>query len=1446
MLTCATCGRENPDDFNFCGQCGTRLSREEPATPANGSEQADGRHPQRVGDGRYRIQSFLGEGGRKRVYLAHDVALDRDVALGMVKTAGLDERGRVRVRREAQAMARLGDHPHIVTVHDIGEERGEPYIVSQYMAGGALADVLDDAPDRRLDLETLVAVGTSVCRALEHAHAHGIVHRDLKPANVWLTRDGTAKLGDFGLAFSLDQARVTRAGAIVGTAAYMAPEQALGHQPDAASDLYSLGAMLYEMATGRPPFVGDDVVTVISQHANAEPVAPSWHVPGIPEELETLILALLAKAPADRPAGAAEVRKRLAAMPTAPPAPEEQSQRADEQSRVEGLAEGVFVGRQHEVDRLRTGLEEALDGRGRLLMLVGEPGIGKTRTAQELVTFARLRGARVLVGRNYEAEGAPAYWPWVQMARSFMGDCSPQEILDVMGAGAPDIARVIPEVRELVPNIEPPRSLEPEQARFRFFDAVATFLRNVAQRTPLVLVLDDLHWADAPSLRLLQFVARELSDSRILVLGTYRDVELGRRHPLSQALADLSREGLVDRVLLRGLTEQDVARYIEVAAHLEPPRRLVRAIHEETEGNPFFVSEIVNLLAAEGELEEPERLADWTFTIPQGVREVLGRRLDQLSEDCNAILAIASVLGREFSLEVLEGVAELPRDRTLELVEEARGARILDERGDRSLRFAFSHALVREALYEELGVTQRVRLHRRTAEVIEEICGEEREPHLEELAHHFLEAQELDRAIEYSEAAAHRAVEVMAFEESADLYAKALQALELRSPQPTRRHVELMVALGMAQSRATDGRRARATFGRAADIARELGESDLFAASVLGLATWIVIGTSSDEVTELIEEALAELHPGDSALRARLLVRLSVATYFSRPGQREQYAREALEMARRIDEPDTLAAVLEHAHFTLSSPARTEERLEIASELIEAAERAGDSEYAIEGHGMRLIDLLEMGDIEGVDREMPVYSRGAATLREPNFLRFATIRHAMRLLLAGRFDEVEPLLEGHAPHRARHELEQNTIQAFAVVTFTLRRLQGRAEEVDAAFPEFAAQYPAVPAWRTGLALLHVEMGRLDEARAELDALVADDFAAVPRDANWVVSLANLSEVAHRVGAREHAAAIYEEVVPYAHRNVVVGGGWVCWGSISRYLGMLATTLGRYDDAERHFAVALQMNQRLKARPLIALTRSDFAHMLAERGGPDDLPQANELIGEALRAAGDLGMRSLVERAFALRLRLQGTDAADVGTSIDAVAAVVEDERPDLSGHTAPDGTVTILFSDIERSTEINERLGDRRWLEVLREHNTIVRDQVRVHGGFEVKSQGDGFMIVFARPLAGVECAVGIQRALAARAEDGGEPVRVRMGLHTGEAIRERDDFFGRNVVVAARIAAQARGGEVLVSAPLRELADGAADIAFGEPRELDLKGLSGTYLVHSVEWDVAHAGAGA
>jgi hypothetical protein len=660
----------------FCRGCGSSLTQTAPPTRTP-TPQPTPALPAAFADGRYQVQRFLGEGGRKRVYLAHDTKLDRDVAIAVIKTEGLDEAGLARVRREAQAMGRLGDHPHIVTAFDIGDEGGQPYIVSQYMAGGDLEGLLQQAENRRLPLDQALRIAVEVRHALEHAHSRGIIHRDLKPGNIWLTEDRTAKLGDFGLAVALDRSRVTQAGMMLGTVAYMPPEQALGREADTRSDLYSWGCVFYEMVTGRPPFLGDDSVAIISQHINTAPVAPSWHNPEVPRTLEALIMRCLAKDPDVRPESAAALPEALSAVMTTAPAAAKQT--AEEANPLDRLAGGVFVGREKEMDELRAGLEDALSGRGRLLMLVGEPGIGKTRTSEEFATYAGLRNAQVLWGRCYEGEGAPAYWPWVQVVRSYVHDRDPKELMSEMGPGAADIAQVVSEVRERLPGLPEPPALEPEQARFRLFDSITTFLKNASKGQPIVLVLDDLHWADKPSLLLLQFLARELRGARLMVLATYRDVELRRQHPLSQTLGELSREGLSQRILLRGLTERDVARFIEITSGISPPQALVDAVYRETEGNPFFVNEIVRLLVADGRLERPEEVKSWSVTIPQGVREVVGRRLDHLSEECNGVLTVASVIGREFGLDALERVSDVTNDRLLEVLEEAVAARVVAE-----------------------------------------------------------------------------------------------------------------------------------------------------------------------------------------------------------------------------------------------------------------------------------------------------------------------------------------------------------------------------------------------------------------------------------------------------------------------------------------------------------------------------------------------------------------------------------------------------------------------------------------------------------------------------------------------------------------------------------------------------------------------------------------------
>jgi hypothetical protein len=369
-------------------------------------------------DGRYQVTAFLGEGGRKQVYLAHDTRLNRDVAFAVIKTEGLDANGRQRIQREAEAMGRLSGHPHIVTIYDVGETAvlgetgGQPYIVSEYMAGGDVEALIGEAENHQLDLERAIAIADQVSQALVHTHADSVVHRDLKPGNIWLAEDGTAKLGDFGLAFAASDTRMTTEGTMLGTVAYMPPEQALGNAATPQSDLYALGCTLYEMVTGRPPFVGDDAVAVISQHLNTAPVAPSWNREDCPPALEALIETLLAKPPEDRPNSAKAVRSELASIDLTT------ASTAEHQNPLDRLARGVFVGRDEEMQRLRRAFDNALGGHGELVMLVGQPGIGKTRTTHELETYARMRGAAVAWGRNHEASGAPPYMPWVQVGRT--------------------------------------------------------------------------------------------------------------------------------------------------------------------------------------------------------------------------------------------------------------------------------------------------------------------------------------------------------------------------------------------------------------------------------------------------------------------------------------------------------------------------------------------------------------------------------------------------------------------------------------------------------------------------------------------------------------------------------------------------------------------------------------------------------------------------------------------------------------------------------------------------------------------------------------------------------------------------------------------------------------------------------------------------------------------
>ena len=523
-----------------------------------------------------------------------------------------------------------------------------------------------------------------------------------------------------------------------------------------------------------------------------------------------------------------------------------------------------FVGREAELGALTVDLDAALAGRGGVVLVAGEPGIGKTRLAEELAVQASGRGVLVLWGRCWEGEGAPAFWPWVQVVRAYVQAADPTALRQEMGAGAADIAQLVPAVCERLPDLPAPPPTEPEAARFRLFDSLTGFLRAAAARRPLLLVLDDLHWADAPSLALLRFVGRALEGAGPLVVGCYRHTEVDQGHSLLGTLADLTRGQHHRRLLLGGLDEAEVASFIALVAGVAPPPALAVAVHQQTDGNPFFVTEVVRLLATQGQLGQPTETVSPLLAggLPEGVRAVVTQRLGRLSGDCRGVLEVAAVLGRGFRLRALQLASGRDSGQLLELLEEVEGARVVEAAPAGPASWRFVHTLVREVLYEGLPTARRVRLHRLVGEALEAVHAADLGPHLAELAHHFVAAapageKTVARAVQVATLAGRRALELLAWEEAAGLFARALAVLELAEEPDQVERCDLLLALGEADMAASDVAAARAAYQQAGELARRMGAPEALARAALGLE--YTAGMVDPVEVGLLEEALAAL-----------------------------------------------------------------------------------------------------------------------------------------------------------------------------------------------------------------------------------------------------------------------------------------------------------------------------------------------------------------------------------------------------------------------------------------------------------------------------------------------------------------------------------------------------------------------------------------------------------
>jgi hypothetical protein len=896
---------------------------------------------------------------------------------------------------------------------------------------------------------------------------------------------------------------------------------------------------------------------------------------------------------------------------------------------------GGLLGRDRELHTLLTALADARSGRGGLVLIGGEPGIGKTRLADETAARARDQGVTILWGKCWEAGGAPAYWPWVQAMRTYIRGADLERLQDEMGPSTQDIVQVLPEIGDYFPDLKARVPVDPEAARFHLFDSTAGFLRRAAGHSPLLVFIEDLQAADTASLLLLRFLAGQVSDMSVLVVATYRDVELTPEHPLTKSITDLVREPNTRHILLGGLQKQDVGLLIERTAGVSAVPTLVTALHRQTNGNPLFVTEAIRLLAVEGGFTSSQEAATRRFPIPEAIREVILRRLGHLSDGARGLLTLASVLGHDISFESLRSVRDGDAGDVIGGIDEAVAAGLLVEVGGGSGRFRFSHDLVREALYETVPPGRRVRLHVLAGEALERTHALHPEPHLAVIAHHFFEGAPMGdaaRAAAYSRRAAEHAALQLAYEDAVRLYRMALHATELQDDADPLVRCDLLLGLGDSQMRAGDAAGARETFLGAAGIARRLGLAAQATQAALGYGGRFVWARAANDrhLIPLLKDALAAVGDGESEARALLLARLSGALRDDLdPGPRDAYSREAVALARRLGDPATLAYALDGRFAAIWAPDTDRERQAIADEIISLAEQIGDEERAFQGRHYRLSVLLEHGEIRKVAAELPVNLQLAEELRQPAQLWYAQSLAAILALLEGRFDDAERLSTSAFEHGRQAE-GIHSLGVWLMQTYYLRAEQGRPAELEALIRGSIDEYAWWPWMRCALLHLYTEVGRTAEARSLFESVATRDFEDLPWDNDWLMGIALVSDVAVRLKDTDRAATLYAMIEPYADRNGF-GHPQFCMGSLWRSLGLLAEVLGRIGDAERHFEEAIVVNERMGARPWAAHSRCDLARLLLERNGPGDRRRASELVADARATAEELGIVALITR-----------------------------------------------------------------------------------------------------------------------------------------------------------------------------------------------------------------------
>ena len=815
---------------------------------------------------------------------------------------------------------------------------------------------------------------------------------------------------------------------------------------------------------------------------------------------------------------------------------------------IEGVSSPsvAFVGRSAELGELRAALTEALGGSSRAVLITGEPGIGKTALAVRLTGEAEALGVPVRWGRGSESEGAPGFWPWIQIVRDQLLRSDPADRKRLERYAAP-LYRMMPQLKRpdqrmrTAPAPIGGSTCDSGEARFRLFDATSSFLRVTAGERGLVIVLDDAHWADAPTLLLLRHLVRELGLDPVLFVVSFREEEVSPDGPAAAALADLAGGPEARWIRLNGLDRAELAQHLAAVVGRLTGAALADRIHDATGGNPFFAAELVRMLRSEGRLaSHVALLSDQPLGLPRGVREVLQRRLDRLSVASRRSLELASLVGTSFAFEFLARANGAEPERILGLLDEAVGAQLLDRLPQRPGWFRFPHALVRETLLEGLGAVDRLRQHRRIAETLEREWEEtpvEGTDTMSRLASHWQQAGDGPRAIRYARMAASEANKQLGYEEAARLYRLALgQAVTAGLDVAGR--CELLLDLATAEYRSGNVRQAMEAFVQAAELARRSGRPSLLAGAPL-----IVQDIGDPEVNASVlracEGVLAGADGLDDEVRARLLAQRAVALCESgRLDEALPDSERAMELAERSGDPELLAAVLPARHLALAGPDWTLQRLDLAEQALGLARSVAAPIEELWARVWRTDVFWELGDIASVDAEIDRLASLAHALRNPLAKWHLKRSQAARALLVGRYGEAAALSEEATACFPRESFMAQILHLWFMSAIDADR--GESTWMDS-HRWMVEDRPPTLAWWSTLSWSLLSAGRGDEALAYYEQ-ARGSLRRVPRDARWMITMVLLTDASFHFEDRETAEVCYRELLPFEDRFVASGGG----------------------------------------------------------------------------------------------------------------------------------------------------------------------------------------------------------------------------------------------------------------------------------------------------------------